>query len=474
MRGPEAGAAASVHVGRSATDAPAAEAGHAVAPVQCEGTRSAALPALWSPRSVAVVGASGNPAKWGHWLASGALAGRELRDVHLVNRSGTPVCGVPAVRSLRETGGPVDLAAIVVPASAVEAAVADALDVGARAVLVITDGLHRVPGRPELVRELADRVAASGARLIGPSSLGIVDTSRRLRLAWGHFPEGPVAVITQSGQVGSELTHLLAGHGCGVSRFASVGAQADIGSEELLAGMVDDPATRAVISYVEAIRDPAAFLAAARALRAAGKPLVVLAVGTSEAGSAAARTHTGALTGSMDVLDAACRATGAIRAETPAQAAALAHALAIGVRPRGRRLAVISDSGGQGALAADVATAHGLTLPPLEGEALTAVSTVLPHVTAPQNPVDLAGAGERDLGRYAELAEAVATSADAVLLTGYFGRYGEDSPGLAEAERKVAQRLTRVAEHTPPGRAQHGASRRGHTCTGRRRCAGIR
>ncbi|WP_455361427.1 acetate--CoA ligase family protein [Streptomyces sp. SYSU K21746] len=465
MSAPEPGVTEPVGAGSSAADALSADAlcadgadadalavgapGPPAGPMPGVGSRSAALPELWSPRSVAVVGASDNPAKWGHWLASGALAGREVRDVRLVNRSGTAVCGVPTLRSLREADGSVELAAIAVPAPAVEEAVIDALDAGARVVLVITDGLHRVPGRPGLVRELADRVTASGARLAGPSSLGIVDTSRRLRLAWGRFTEGPVAVITQSGQVGSELAHLLAGHGCGVSRFASVGVQADIGSEELLAGLVDDPATRAVISYTEGVRDPAAFLAAARALRAAGKPLVVLAVGTSAAGSAAARTHTGALTGSMEVLDAACRAAGAIRAETPAHAAALAHALALGVRPRGRRVAVVSDSGGQGALAADVATAHGLALPPLEGAVLASVGGLLPHVASPQNPVDLAGAGEQNLCRYAELAEAVATGADAVLLTGYFGRYGEDNPGLAEAEREVARRLARVAEHTP-------------------------
>ncbi|HCA87585.1 MAG TPA: acid--CoA ligase, partial [Streptomyces sp.] len=186
-------------------------------------------------------------------------------------------------------------------------------------MLVITDGLHRVPGRPPPAAELADRVTAAGARLVGPGSLGIVDTSEQLFLAWGRFTAGPVAVVTQSGQVGSELVGLLARHGSGVSRFASVGAQEDVGTEELLAGLVTDEATRAVIVYVEGVRDPDGFLAAARDLRAAGKPLVVLAVGASEAGSAAARSHTGALTGSMDVLDAACRSVGAVRARTQAR-----------------------------------------------------------------------------------------------------------------------------------------------------------
>ncbi|WP_116051292.1 acetate--CoA ligase family protein [Amycolatopsis palatopharyngis] len=406
------------------------------------------LDQLWRPGSVAVVGASDDPAKWGHWLASGALSGRELRRVHLVNHNGTRVCGTPTVRSLREVGGPVDLAVIAVPVPAVADAVDAALDTGARALLVITDGLHRLPRRPDLADELAERARAAGVRLVGPSSLGIADTAARLQLAWGRFVQGPVAVVTQSGQVGSELAAMLARHGSGVSRFASVGRQVDVTTEELLASLVTDEPTRAVLTYLEDVRDPRAFLEAATALRAAGKPLVVLAAGTSAAGSAAARSHTGALTGSIDVLDAACRAAGAVRAGTPAHAAALAHALALGTRPQGRRIAVISDSGGQAALAADVAATAGLTVAPLDAEAGERVRTLLPDA-AQSNPIDLAGAGEQDMTVYARAAEAVADSVDAVLLTGYFGRFGEDSPSLADAERLVAERLTRLTTKVP-------------------------
>ncbi|NIH80705.1 acetate--CoA ligase family protein [Amycolatopsis viridis] len=407
------------------------------------------LSPLWAPRSVAVVGASDNPAKWGYWLASGALSGGGRRAVHLVNHRGGSVCGVPVARSLRELGGPVDLTAVVVPAAVVEETVTDALDLGSRALLVISDGVQRLPGGSALLRDLARRAREAGARLLGPSSLGIVDSAQELRLAWGHFTPGPVGIVTQSGQVGSELAHLLHRHGSGVSRFASVGAQADITFEELLAGLAAHPATTAVIGYLEGVRDAAGFLSAARALRAAGKPLVVLAVGDSAAGSAAARSHTGALTGSMDVLDAACRAVGAVRARTPAEAAALAHALAAGVRPRSDRIVVVSDSGGQGALAADVAAAAGLRVTPLGSGTRARLAEALPDGPAPGNPVDLAGAGEQDLSSYAAAAEAVASDAGAVVLTGYFGRFGVDSPGLGEAECAVAHRLTRLARTVP-------------------------
>lgn len=404
---------------------------------------------LWDPGSVAVLGASDNPAKWGHWLAAGALAGRDCRQVHLVNRRGRPVCGHPTVRDLHELPEPVELVAIAVPPSAAEQAVTDALEAQAHTILLITDGLDRASARPELSNDLARQARAHGARLIGPSSLGLVDTSTRLRLAWGQFLAGPVSIVTQSGQVGSELATLLGKHGSGVSRFASVGAQVDVTTEELLADLVTDTASQAVVVYIEQLRDPEAFCTAAAELRAAGKPVVVLAAGTSHAGSAAAQSHTGALTSDMDVLDAVCRGVGAIRTSSPAQAAALANTLATGIHPRGNRIAIISDSGGQGALAADLATTQGLSVRPLSNDCARRVTAAHPQLTSPRNPLDLAGAGEQDMNSYVELAETLATEADSVVLTGYFGRFGQDSPSLAEAERAVAERLAQLATQVP-------------------------
>ncbi|MFJ9855072.1 acetate--CoA ligase family protein [Streptomyces sp. NPDC101150] len=410
----------------------------------------AALTPLWRPASVAVVGASDDPAKWGHWLARGALLGREIRAVHLVNRRGGPVCGRPAFPSLGGLPHAPELVVIAVPAPAVEAAFDDALAAGARAVLVISDGLGRLTGNPRLADHLGDRARERGVRLLGPSSLGIVDTHAQLRLAWGDFPAGPVGVVTQSGQIGTEIAYLLARLGSGVSRFASTGAQADICTEDLLDSLAGHDATRAVIAYVEGIRDPQRFLRAAHLLREAGKPLVLLTVGSSPAGSAAALSHTGALTSGTDILEAVCRSVGAVRATTPAHAADLAHALALGVRPRGSRILVVSDSGGQGALAADLATERGLDLatPPTTPPQSPGP---VPAPVEPRNPVDLAGAGEQDLTVYASVAEWAATAGtyDALVLTGYFGRYGEDIPTLATTEAEVAARLARVTQTLP-------------------------
>ncbi|MFG2208586.1 acetate--CoA ligase family protein [Streptomyces sp. NPDC048638] len=417
----------------------------ATAPAPQSPSAPDALASLWRPSSVAVVGASDDPAKWGHWLARGALLGRAKRSVHLVNRRGGTVCGLPAARSLGELSPPPELVVLAVPATAVEAAFDEALAVGAGCVLVISDGLGRLTGSPRLADHLGDRARGHGVRLLGPSSLGIVDTRAELQLAWGQFRPGPpVGVVTQSGQIGSEIAYLLARLDSGISRFASTGAQTDLSTEDLLDSLAAHDATQAVIAYVEGVRNPQRFLDAAHRLRAAGKPLVLLTVGTSPAGSAAAMSHTGALTSGAETLDAVCRDVGAVRAVTPAQAAELAHALALGVRPRGNRVLVVSDSGGQGALAADLATEGGLELTPPP-------ATPPPAPVQARNPVDLAGAGEQDLTVYASVAEwaAAAGTYDALVLTGYFGRYGEDTPSPSAAEAAVAVRLAAVARTLP-------------------------
>jgi acyl-CoA synthetase (NDP forming) len=394
------------------------------------------------PASVAVVGASENPAKWGYWLARGALEGRERRSVHLVNRGGGDILGVRAATRLAELPQPPELVAVCVPAAHVPGVVDEALEAGARGLLVITADLADPAA-------LAGRVAAAGARLIGPTSLGVVDTATRLQLAWGGFRPGHLAIVSQSGQVGTEIAALAERSGLGVSRFVSVGAQVDVTAGELLEDLADHEPTRVVALYLEGFRDAARVFAAVRTLRAAGKPVLLLTVGDSEAGGRAARSHTGALTPPSEAVDAACREAGAVRVRTPNELVSLAGYLIATPAPRGPRVAVLSDSGGQGAIAADCLGRSGLHVPQLGDESTEAVARLLPPGAATGNPVDLAGAGERDLTVYRRAAAVLLGSgeADAVLLSGYFGSYAVDSPALAEAERAVAEGLAADARH---------------------------
>ena len=168
------------------------------------------------PASVAVVGATADPAKWGCWLAKGALAGRHRREVYLVNRSGVEILGRASHRALGELPATPELVALCVPPAHIGAVVDEALALGTRGFLGITAG---VPDEAAIARRITD----AGARLVGMNSLGIYDSSTELRLAWGEFTPGPIAVISQSGQLGSEIAILAARAGLGVSRFVSIG-----------------------------------------------------------------------------------------------------------------------------------------------------------------------------------------------------------------------------------------------------------
>lgn len=395
------------------------------------------------PRSVAVVGASANPSKWGYWLARGALRGRTRRSVHLVNARGTTIDEVPTVTSLTDLAEAPELVVLSCPAATVPDVIDQALDMGTKGFLAITSGIDAAHAEPGLERRLAQDIRAAGARLVGPNCLGIYDAATDLELAWGRFRPGHVGVVSQSGQLGLEIAGLAAHDGLGISRFVSAGNQADVTVVELLDDLVDHPLTRTVIVYLESFSDGRALVASMARLRRAGKSVVVLTVGASRAARDAARSHTGALTTGTEVVAAACRAAGAVLAETPAQAVDLAHLLHGSTLPRGRRVGVVSDSGGQGALASDALERAGLLVPRLSVQAEQRVAGLLPVAAASGNPVDLAGAGEKDLGTYARVVDAVLATGevDAVVLSGYFGRYGDDTPQLHDRELEAAADL---------------------------------
>lgn len=405
------------------------------------------------PSSVAVVGASDDQTKWGYWLARGALHGRDRRRVYLINRSAVTVQGEPTYSSVGELPEAPDLVVVCVPPAFVHDLVADSLSKGARAFLGITAG---VPDGEDLAALLRDH----GARMVGPNSLGIYDSSTALQLAWGHFTPGNLAIVSQSGQLGSEIANLAARAGIGVSRFISVGNQLDVNAAELLDDLIDDPATHLVALYLESFTDGAHLVRTLRALARAGKPTLLLTTGASDGSKRLAQSHTGSLSSALATVDAACRAAGAVRVATPTELVNLARFLSRAPVPAGRRLAVVSDSGGQGGIAADVAAARGLSTPAFSPQLQDNLAELLPAGASVTNPVDLAGAGEADLHTYAEVCERLLGSGevDAVVLSGYLGCYGEDTPSIEPAELEVVDRLGRIVEQTHAPLVVHSMS----------------
>ena len=403
---------------------------------------------LFEPRSVAVVGASNDPAKWGRWMARGAVQGEHRRTVFLVNRSGAEVLGRPTYRSLEELPEPPELVVLAVPASSFEETVDASLAAGARAIVAIAAGLGETSEEGRLLEQAAvGRVRDAGAVLLGPNCLGVYDAAAELDLSSSDFVPGPIGVISQSGNLAIEISLLAGEVGLGISRFASLGNQADLEAAELVAELGEHDGTRVIAVYLEDFRDGRAF---ARAAAGAGKPVLLLAGGASAAGVRAARSHTGALVSDSVAVDAAARAAGIIRVATPREFVDLAQLLLAESAPAGRRVAIVSDGGGSAVIAADLATDAGLELPPLSPELSARLADVMPPTATTTNPVDFAGAGEQDLRSYERVPRLLLESdeIDTVLLTGYLGGYSATSDELREPETDAARGLARAAAET--------------------------
>ncbi|MDR7468348.1 MAG: CoA-binding protein [Armatimonadota bacterium] len=352
------------------------------------------LDALFAPRSLAVGGTSRNPAKLGYRLLENVKAGGFAGAVYPVHPSGEPLLGSPTVRTVEALPEAVELAAISLPAPAVTAAVKGLAARRARVAVVLSPGFGEVDGEGRGVGgELVTMARAAGLRLVGPNYMGVYSAPARLNGTYfWDLPrlEGGIGIISQSGAVGGLIFRRLGGSGLGVSRFLSIGNQADVDTAEVLEYLATDPATTLIACFVEALRDGRRFMEAARGL-AGRKPVMMLKGGRSEAGRRAAGSHTGALAGHYELYRGACRGAGVVLAEDTEEFFDAIEVLA-GPGPRAPEsptVAIITVSGGPAVLAADCAERSGLALPPLPEAARAALRALPPPFAAVGNPVDL-------------------------------------------------------------------------------------
>ncbi len=356
---------------------------------------TAAAAALLRPRSVAIIGAS-ERSRWSQ-MAFANLAEGFAGALHLVNRRGGTVHGRPAAVSCAALGVPVDLGVVLVPGEAVIAAVRDLGRAGAGAAVILTSGFAETgPEGAALQRELAATARGLGIRLLGPNSLGFINFADAAAV-WTTPVRPPsrahgVAIISQSGATAHFLATLAAQQDVGLSHVIATGNEADLDCAAFAHALVGHPAVRAIALFIETVRDPAGFLAALAAARAAAVPVVVLKVGASEVTARSALAHTGALVGDDRVFDGICRQHGAIRVRSIEDLLATADIAArLGVMPPGG-LGVVSNSGGICEIAADTAAAHGIALPALSEAAAAALRATIPGFATAHNPLDLTGA----------------------------------------------------------------------------------
>lgn len=366
----------------------------------------AGLERLLAPRSVAVVGASDDPTRIGGrpvaYLKAGGFAG----PVYPVNPRRETVQGLPAYPSLAALPQPVDVALLALPAAATLAAVEACAAAGAGACVVFSsDFAETGPEGAALQRRLAETARAGGVRLLGPNCLGLFDTESGFygtfttTLDRGVPASGSLSIVSQSGAFGSHLYFLARELGLGLRRWITTGNEADVSVAECLLHLADDPGTETILAYVEGVGDGALLVEALERARAAGKPVIFIKVGRSEVGAEAASSHTAALAGSDAIFDSVLRRCGAWRAQSIEAAMDLAYALSFRRLPRGRRLALVTISGGVGVLMADAAQDLGLAVPALADETQASLKRLLPFAGT-RNPVDITAQAFNDLGLF--------------------------------------------------------------------------
>ena len=397
-----------------------------------EARKAAFLRALRA-RSVAVVGASADPAKLGHQTLQCILDGGFEGEVYPVNPKAEEILGLRCYPSLDRLPDRADLVVVVVPAPAVPAVLEAAGQAGSAAAVVLSGGF-RESGDHELEATVTRIARSHGLLLIGPNVQGLAFVPNRLcALMYPALRKaGPLAVVGQSGSVCAALAEWAERDELGVSALVNLGNEADVDETDVLGWLGDEPETAALALYLEGVRDGRRFVEAAGDL-SWRKPVVVLKTGRTEAGSRAVASHTASLAGSDEVFSAACRQHGIHRADDLAQLYDTAKALALLGPPAGRRFLAISSSGGTGALAIDEAVRLGLTpaiLSPGFVESLRGLG--LSPRTSYANPLDIDSVEADEFAACAALA-LEHDVADIVL----FG-FGDPVPGAAEMAAAVA------------------------------------
>jgi acyl-CoA synthetase (NDP forming) len=359
-----------------------------------------AIAQLMAPRSVAVVGASTDPAKTAgkpvHFLRKHGFKG----DIYPVNPRVDAIDGLRCYPDVKDLPKAPDVGLVLLGVERAHVAVRALAELGTKAAIVLASGYSEIG--PEGMRRQAELVEAAGdMRLLGPNTIGLVNLTDSIPLSasgaleMDEFPAGSIAVVSQSGGILGSLLSRAAGRGIGLSKLVSTSNEADLEIADFVDYLVDDADTKVITLYIEGIRDAARFRAAALKAAAAGKPIVAYKIGRSEAGANAARSHTGALAGSDRTYDAFFRQIGVIRAETFSDLLDVPLALSTSRTLRGNRVAILTSTGGAGTLVSDNLGLHGFETPPPDEPTAARLRALQggDHAALDRNPIDVTLAG---------------------------------------------------------------------------------
>ena len=398
------------------------------------------LDPFFQPQSVAVIGATPREGTVGRTVLANLISPGFRSKVWPVNPQHAEILGRPCFAAVGSIPEPVDLAVIATPAATVPGVVGECVAAGVKAAIVISAGFReRGAEGQELERQVAQRLRGSRMRLIGPNCLGVMNPHVGLNATFAQAIARPgnVAFLSQSGALQTAILGWSLEEQVGFSAFVSTGSMLDIGWGDLIDYFGDDPKTKSIVIYMESVGGARSFLSAAREVSLT-KPVIVLKAGRSEAASKAAASHTGALTGSDDVLEAAFRRIGVLRVNAISDLFYMAEVLSKQPRPLGPKLAILTNAGGPGVLATDALIASGGELAPLSPETLAALNEFLPSHWSHGNPIDILGDADADRYERALKIALADPASDGLLVT--LTPQGMTQPG------EVAERVNRHAK----------------------------
>lgn len=408
-----------------------------------ETAATASMKSFFQPRTVAIVGAGRERGKIGSEILHNMLEAGYTGRLVAIHPTATEIDGVPAVRRVTDVPGEIDLVVISVPAKVVSEIVDDCIEKRVKALVIITAGFAETgTGGRSLEADILAKVRRAGIRVVGPNCMGLLNTDPDVRLNATFAPEWPpagtVAMSTQSGALGLAILSYAKELNIGLSTFVSVGNKADVSSNDLIQYWSHDPRTSVILLYVESFGNPRKFAQIARRV-GRRKPIVAVKSGRSASGARAASSHTGALATSDVIVDALFRQAGVIRTGTLEELFDVAMLLANQPIPRGKRVAILTNAGGPGILAADACEANGLKLPALSDETTTALRSFLASEASVANPVDMIASASPEQYERALKTVLADDAIDSVLVIFI--------PPLITKLEDVAAAVRRAAEH---------------------------
>ena len=379
---------------------------------------------MFTPKSIAFIGASAQLGKWGNMLMTNVLAGGYEGEVYLVNPKADTIAGRKVYKTIGDVPGPVDLAIVTVPAIQSLQLIPELKAKGIRYMLLISSGFGEVgPDGRELEKNLIRTAAEAGVSVLGPNTMGICNPHIRFYcVGTPCWPKaGSIGLLSQSGNLGTQLMAFAETEGIGIRSFCGSGNEAMITIEDYLRTAALDDVTKSIILYVESIKDGRRFFRTAQKV-SRKKPIVLLKGGRTSAGSRAAASHTGAMASNIRILNAACRQAGVVLAEQPMDLLDLSAAFSSLPLPRGKRVAIMTLGGGWGVVTTDLCIENGLDVPHLTKDVIEEINLVLPPFWSKENPVDLVGEMGADIP--SKVLEILARwdGCDAVIHLGVVGR----------------------------------------------------